>query len=230
MSAGPIYTREVGRKFRPDGSPNLFAGNTTLCFIDPESPLGRGAQAFQQALAAAFGPSFTLLPPASFHMTTMDLLCDDVRVPERWSALLPLDAPLAATDAFFVERMAPLRAPTGLTMRVTGIGHGDNIWLDLEPADTATGEAMRAYREAVAVATGVRPPDHDRYWYHVSLAYRIFELDVAEQAALDALAAVWLPRLGAVGASVALPPPVLAFFDDMFRFVTAGERHRLRGR
>jgi hypothetical protein len=230
MSESPRYTHEVGRKFYPDGAPRIFAGNTTICFVDPDGPLGRAAQAFQQALAATFGPRFALLPPSSFHMTTMELLCDEIRTPERWSAQLPLDAPIAATDPFFIERVTPLPAPAGLTMRVTSIGHRHGMLLNLEPADAATGEALWAYREAVATATGVRFPDHASYWFHISLAYRIIELDAAEEAALAEFAATWLPRLRDVGAAIALPPPTLTFFDDMCRFVTVEERHTLRTR
>lgn len=230
MDEGIRYTNEVGRKFYPDGSPRLFPGNTTICFVDPDSPIGQAGRAFQVALREAFGPKFAPLPPSSFHMTTMELLCDEVRAPERWSSQLALDAPLAATDAFFVERVGPLPAPAGLTMRLTTVGHRHGILLNLEPADAATGEALRAYREAVAAATGVRFPDHDSYGFHISLAYRIIHLDTAEEAALAALAAAWLPRLRDAGAAIALPPPALTFFDDMVRFVTAEERHTLRSR
>jgi hypothetical protein len=216
----PRYTREVGRKFHPDGTPQRFPGNTIICFVAPDSQLGAAAQAFQQALhAAPFGSKFALLPPSSFHITVMELLCDEARTPERWSALLPLDAPLAAADAFFLERVPRIAAPRDSTVRVTGIAHPDNLWLTLEPADEATAVALRAYRNAVAEATGVRFPDHDRYRFHLSLAYRLIELDADEEAALAALARSWVPQLQAAGASIALPPPVLTGFDDMFRFV-----------
>lgn len=216
----PRYTREVGRKFHPDGRPRQFAGNTIICFVEPASSIGAAAHAFQEALGAApFGRKFALLPPSSFHMTVMELLCDEVRSPERWSALLPLDAPLPATDAFFLARVLPVAAPAGLTVRVTGVAHPDNLWLTLEPAGDQTAAALRDYREAVATATGVRFPDHDRYRFHLSLAYRLIALDADEEVALAALAQSWQPQLQAAGAGIALPPPVLTGFDDMFRFV-----------
>lgn len=216
----PHYTREVGRKFHPDGAPRRFPGNTIICFVAPVSAIGAAAQAFQGALGAApFGRKFALLPPPSYHMTVMELLCDEARSPERWSALLPLDAPLTATDAFFLERVLPLAAPAGLTVRVTSIAHPDNLWLTLEPAGDQTAAALRDYRETVASATGVRFPDHNRYHFHLSLAYRLIALDADEEIALAALAHSWQPQLQAAGASIALPPPVLTGFDDMFRFV-----------
>jgi hypothetical protein len=230
MSA-PRYTREVGRKFYPDGTPRRFPGNTIICFVEPDSPLGTLAQAFQHALGAApLGHKFALLPPPSFHMTVMELLCDEVRTPERWSPLLPLDAPLAATDAFFLERVPRITAPSDRTVRVTGIGHPNNLWLSLEPADEATAVALRAYRNAVAEATQVRFPDHERYRFHLSLAYRLIELEADEEEALAALVHTWQPQLRAAGASIALPPPVLTGFDDMVRFTPLTQAEALASR
>jgi hypothetical protein len=226
LSASP--TREVGRKFHADGAPRRFPGNTIICFVAPASPIGRAAAAFQAALAQQpCGPKFTLLPPASFHMTVMELLCDQVRTPERWSAHLALDAPLPATDAFFAERVPPIPAPTGLVMQVDGLYYRNNIMLTLQVADAATAVALQTYREAVAAATGVRFPDHATYGFHISLAYRLYDLEPAEEAALHALVEAWLPQLLAAGAAIALPPPELTAFDDMTLFVPIAERGRL---
>ena len=72
------YTREVGRKFYPDGTPRLFAGNTIICFVAPEHSISQATVAFQNALRqAAFGGKFALLPQSSFHMTVMELLCHE---------------------------------------------------------------------------------------------------------------------------------------------------------
>ncbi len=231
MTTTPRYTREVGRKFFADGAPRLFAGNTIICLVDPEGQLGQAAASFQRELARQpFGGAFVMLPPSSFHMTVMELLCDQVRLPERWSPQLALDAPLPATDAFFLERVPPLVAPADLSMAVDGLYHRDNLMLTLQPGDARTAAALRDYRSAVAEATGVRFPDHDRYGFHMSLAYRLLELDPGEEAALTALCDGWAPRLRSVGASLALPPPQLSFFDDMTRFVPAAERHTLVSR
>ncbi len=216
----PRYTQEVGRKFHPNGTPRLFPGTTIICFVDPTSPIGMAAQAFQAALGQVpIGRKFALLPPASFHMTVMELLCDQVRTPERWSSWLPLDAPLATIDAFFLERLPAVPAPEGLAVRVTGVAHPDNLWLTLQPADDLTGAALRAYRDAVATASGVRFPDHDTYRFHLSLAYRLIALDADEEHQLAALVRTWQPRLRAAGDWIALPPPLLTGFDDMTRFV-----------
>ncbi|NJN16631.1 MAG: DUF1868 domain-containing protein [Oscillochloris sp.] len=74
------YTREVGRKFHPDGSARLFPGNTVICFAAASEPLYQAAVGLQDRLrTTSYGHRFALLPPPSFHMTVIELLCDQVR-------------------------------------------------------------------------------------------------------------------------------------------------------
>jgi hypothetical protein len=231
MSQSAAPTREVGRKFHADGTPRAFPGNTIICFVAPESAVGRAASVFQAALQAEpYGAKFFLLPPSSFHMTVMELLCDQVRVAERWSSRLSLDSTLPASDAFFAEHVPAVPAPAGLVMRVHDLYYANNIMLTLEPAHAPTATALQAYRAAIAEVSGVRFPDHDSYGFHISLAYQLYELSAAEQAAFAELCAAWAPQLQAAGTEIALPPPELTAFDDMTRFVPMAERHALPGR
>lgn len=225
------FTAEVGRKFHADGLPRRFAGNTIVCMLDPAGAQYRLACRLQDRLRAQpFGRKFSLLPPDSLHMTVIELLLDEVRRPDKWSARLPLDAPLSATDRFFLQTVPRVPAPPAFRMRYQRVSCHRNIGIHLEPADAASAAAVRGYRDAVSAATGVRFPDHDTYQFHISLAYRLIELDQAEDAALarlfsesdaDARSAFGLFEPG---------PPQLSFFDDMFRFVPAGERLALGSR
>jgi hypothetical protein len=213
------FTREVGRKFNADGSARRFAGNTIICFVDPHSPLGALASDFQDAVrATALGEKFALLLPSSFHMTVMELLCDEARVAERWSTSLPLDAPLEATDSFFQQIVPSIAVPERIVMRCTDLYTHGYLTLTLEAIDDVVAVGLRTYRERVAAATGVRFPDHDSYRFHMTLAYLIVELTPEEEQELAALRAEWLPRLCDVGAQIALPAPQLTFFADMTHF------------
>ncbi|NCC30817.1 MAG: DUF1868 domain-containing protein [Chloroflexia bacterium] len=216
----PRYTREVGRKFHADGTPHTFPGNTIICMLSPTHPLFHAASAFQEALGkTSVGAKFAFLPPASFHMTVMDLLCDQVRDPAHWTPALPRESTMAEADAFVYARVQPLVPPTELVMRVVGIFFGDNLMLTLEPADEATRTALHTYRASVAAATGIRFPDHDTYGFHLSLAYRLIELTAAEEQVLASVCHHWEPALRAAGAELVLPQPQLCRFDDMSHFV-----------
>ncbi|HQZ98964.1 MAG TPA: DUF1868 domain-containing protein [Thermoflexales bacterium] len=225
------YTPEVGRKFYADGLPREFPGNTIICFAQP----GSAAYALACGLmddvrALPFAHKFALLPPSSLHMTTIELLCDQNRRPEKWSAQLPLDAPLEETDQFFLRTAPGVPAPATFHMRYAGVRQRPGLSITLLPASDDDARALREYRDAIARATGVRFPDHDTYRFHISLAYLLMELEPDEELALAALFAEREPILREKFGVFQTGQPQLVFFDDMFRFVPASERGGLRTR
>lgn len=230
MSQPIRYTGEVGRKFFADGAPRMFPGTTIICFVSPDSPIGVAGHALQHRLRKRFGPKFAMLPPDSFHMTVMDLLCGDIRTPEHWSSRLDLDAPLADTDGFFMAQVRQVAAPNGATMRYNGIVPSSNVMFGLTGIDDSTSTALRAYRDAIAEATGVRHPNHNTYGFHMSLAYRIIELDPDEETALAELYRDWEAEMAHQTLTVTLGTPELCFFDDMVAFIPAADRDSLRSR
>lgn len=225
------YTTEVGRKFHADGAPRLFPGNTIICFVDRLSAAFQHACQMQEQLRQQpFGAKFAILPADSLHMTVMELLCDQVRVPEKWSRRLELQAPLENTDRFFLDAVPRALAPTNVRIVYESIYHQPNIMLLVQPADAATEAAVRAYRDVIAQITGVRFPDHEAYRFHISLAYRLVELDDREEEALTHMCRQWDADLRANFGVLDAGQPRLTFFDDMFRFVPAEERLTLRSR
>ena len=221
------YTKAVGAKFHPDGSVRTFPGNTVISFVPADSHIYREAVWAQNQLRPLpFAHKFGFLPPSSFHMTVFELLCDQVRRSERWSAQLPLDMTLGETDTFFINTVPPVPRPASLRMHYAYLDP-ISCALYLEAADVETTNALRRYREQLAQATGIRFPDHDRYQFHISLAYRLIELSDEEQTELDALLARLDQRLQQSFGLFEAPPPTLTFFDDMFDFVRVDQRNRL---
>ncbi|MEZ4514801.1 MAG: DUF1868 domain-containing protein [Chloroflexota bacterium] len=224
------FTSAVGQKFHPNGRVRTFPGNTIISFVPPNSPIFAHTSWVQaQIQALPFAHKFGFLPPSSFHMTVMELLCDQVRLPERWSDQLPLDAPLRDVDQFFTERVPHIPPPAALRMRFVEVAQYTPT-LNLMPDDEETAVSLQTYRNAIATATGVRFPDHDSYQYHISTAYRLINLSAAEE---DQLAATLQPINATLRASFGLfapPPPQLTFFDDMFAFYPIGQRTQLTNR
>ena len=218
------YTSEVGRKFYADGRPRTFAGNTIICFVSPESHifhLGEWVQT--QIRELPYAHKFALLPPSSFHMTVMELLCDEVRLPASWTPWLPLDAPLAQTDQFFINALADMPPPAAMRLRFREVAPY-NFAIYLEPADRETDQALRTYRDQVAEATGVRFADHDSYQFHISLAYRLIELTEEEEEGLTQTLAHLSRHLHDDFGIFQPPAPQLAFFEDMFHFAMSPAR------
>ncbi len=225
------YTPSVGSKFHEDGSVRTFPGNTIICTVDPERQPVVYEEALwaQQALRAmACSAKYAFLPPASFHMTVMELLCDQVRTASNWSDRLPLTASLEETDRFFMERIAPIPTPAPIRMRYSHMRSPGLIALD--PEDDATTNTLADYRDAVAQATGVRFANHDTYGYHISLVYNLIELELDEQAEVERTFEQIHDRLSETFGRFEPQAPELVFFDDMFRFVPANQRHALTTR
>lgn len=224
------YMPAVGKKFNADGSVRRFAGSTVICFIPPGSSAFRLAVWAQQQLnASAIGAKITLLPESSLHMTIFGVLNEDKRQAEYWPPHLPLDAPLAQTDIFVEQAVQSVLAPTaGFKMRYGRMIMEDSfIAIGLLPADAEVESNLCGYRDALATATGVRVPNHDGYEFHISLAYPILRYPPAEARGVgDRIGAELQANLGVFTTGL----PMLTFYDDMFAFVPAAERHTLNSR
>jgi hypothetical protein len=215
----PQYTHHVGEKFYADSSARAYPGVTIICFASLDDAIYKAGMRLQAGLLAQpFGTKFALLPPTSFHMTVFSLILDAKRIASEWSSQMPLDTPLTNMDRFFSETVATVIPPAGFRMCMTWIG-GRGLSFRLSPADEATYLALRNYRAQVSEATGVRHPDYETYEYHLTLAYQLQVLSSEEEAAFrtwrDAQGEVMRGEIGVFQT----PPPMLTFFDDMFRFV-----------
>lgn len=224
-------TPHVGEKFNADGSVRTFPGNTVICFAHPDEPLYQlTAWAQARLLEVPFAHKYAPLPPSSFHMTVMPMLCDQVRTPDQWSEHLPLDCSLAEADAFIGERVNSITPPENFRMAFDRIAARGGISIDLIPADHDTAVALWTYRNALAEATGIHVPDHNSYGFHLSLAYKITELTPAEHwqllQYLDECNTYIRSRVDDFNTR----RPYMTYFDDMFQFVTADERHLLHTR
>lgn len=226
------YMPAVGTKFYEDGTVRQFPGNTIICFVDPDSETFRLSVWLQEELRRQLPPpGIALLPVSSLHMTVFQLVVDEVRQPEKWSSHLPLDAPLADTDAFFMRVVPGVPAPGSFRMRYRRLKvEGSGISIRLEPADDEAESAIRQYRADLVAATGVRFPDHDDYEFHISLAYNILRRTDAQEAQLTAFVQRVDAIMQAAFGIFETGQPVLTFFDDMFRFVPAAQRHILISR
>lgn len=226
------YAPAVGNKFYEDGTVRQFPGNTIICFADPQGQAYQEAEwVHHQLQQAPYAEKFALLPPSSFHMTVFELICDFVRETSNWSSQLSLDASLAETDQFFIEKIANVTLPSNFRMTFERLNLGETgLSLRLQPADDETAQALSQYRDNLAEATGLRFPDHDTYGFHLSLAYRILMLTDDEAQQLEHLAERINQRLNQTFGIFDTGQPSLTFFDDMFAFVPLDKRHTLKNR
>jgi hypothetical protein len=180
------YTSSVGTKFYPDGRIRSYPGNTVICPFagDPQiQPHLVWVQ--EQFKSLNCGKKWAFLPPNSFHMTVMDLVCDEERIPAKWSTHFPLSTPLGDLDRYFRDKINTLILPKYFTMEFISLFSGDILVIVLCPADPDSANSLKIFRDQVSKVTGVRGPNFDGYIFHITLAYKLIELESAEQIELD---------------------------------------------
>ncbi len=227
------YTSTVGREFNADGSVRTYPGNGIVCFVDSQ----RHATIYESMLWAwdklrrlECQHKFAFVPPENFDLTIMPLLYDQQRAAEAWSSKLPLDAPLAETDAFFIEKSAEFPTPTTLRMGYSFITEPGKIQMSADFEDYETREALETFRERVSELTGVPLPPHDFYAYYIPLMYKLQELTIDDLVEYKGAFAQIDYRLSQTTPLFATDAPQLVFFDNVTKMVTADERHTLTSR
>ena len=185
------YPSGVGHKFEIDGSVRPFAGNTIICHLSQTSPLQQPLKALYAELeTGSLASVYTLLPPSSWHMTVFEGICDQIREPGYWPSDLPLDASLMECNAFFEERLKgfepDFRAP--IQMSISNFRPlVDGISLKLTPVDVAEEIRLRVLRNRLSDLLNLRPPGHESYVFHLSIAYLIRHLTEDQKAELSTL-------------------------------------------
>lgn len=122
-----------------------------------------------QLVALTLLPSSVQTSRPITHMTVIELLCDQNRLPEYWSQNLPLDLPIDEVSDYFGEKLGhfPLLNEM-IVMKTIGMA-SQNILL--EPADNASAKRLEDIRRDVSERAGVKFPNHDNYQFHISVGY-----------------------------------------------------------
>ncbi|MGC1302964.1 MAG: DUF1868 domain-containing protein, partial [Caulobacteraceae bacterium] len=222
-----VRPSDVGRKFQPDGRVRPFAGNTIISHLPQQ---GAGFAAFDQLLdiyrelpIRAFARKVTALPTSSYHMTIFGGANDQGRDREPWPEGVPIDAPIERCNAILAERLAGVRLGCDLPFRMVVDDcapppHVSPITLHLRPADAGEAAKLKQVRDRIADALKMRAPDHDRYRFHITIAYQIEWFTRAEQAEYEAALLRWRDGLTSAGAVFELGAPEYCVFEDMFAF------------
>jgi len=215
----PEFTQHVNFKFHEDGRAREFIGNTVISLVPEASKTMQVLKELRQAvLQTNWCSKMAILPPSSYHMTVFDLVCDQVRDASHWSSLRSSDAPMGEMDAAFEAVWKKLPAPSVFSMAFDYLDIGGYITVRLKPVDAAANQVIRNYRDALSDAFGVRQPNHDSYFFHISLAYAVRKMSETDLEAAAGLIASWKDRLETELSQIDLLPANLVFFDDMSNY------------
>jgi len=210
----------TNQKFHADGSVRNFPGNTIICPIAPCNSSFSEIRVAQQSLKElSLQNKFAFLPEESFHMTVMELLCDQVREKPYWSSLLALSASLEETDAFFQKVLSKTENwPRRISMKFHRMISGDTIKIGLTPFDSNEKIVLKKFRDEISKLTGVCFPGHETYQFHITLAYAIRPLSLEEEEILESWKEKMSQQLEKQLDISTLQKPELIVFHDMFAF------------
>lgn len=224
--ARPAAPHDVGRKFFADGRVRPFAGNTIICHLPQQGP---GYETFDALLDVyrempihEFGRKIALLPPSSYHMTIFGGANDQGRSPGAWPADIPTDTPIDVCSALLAKRLADfdLDCALPIRMRVNDAEpmHPEPLLIDLVPVDAAENLKLRRLRDRLSQTLKIRTRDHDRYGFHITLAYQIAWFDEAENADFQRARDRWRSELRKTAPVIEFQAPEFCTFKDMFAF------------
>lgn len=219
--------RDVGRKFYPDGRVHPFRGNTIICHLPQQGPASEPFEAlldiYRQIPSRKFSRKVTLLPPSSYHMTIFGGANDPERKPGAWPASVPLDTPIDECTRILGERIkgAKIGDVAPIRMRVDTSPPSDSenpLTIRLMAVDAVEDARLRALRNRLSELFEIRSASHDRYRFHITLAYLIQHLDAGEQREFRAAYTEMHSELARRCPIIELGQPEYCSLDDMFHF------------
>lgn len=205
-------------KFKDNGDFNTFRGNTVVANLYHKTDVMEMVNIIQEEYRKLpFIHKFTLTPPESIHMTVIELLCDQNRIPEYWSKDLSLDLPIDDVSDYFGEKLDafPLLNEK-IVMKTTSMGTQNIL---VEPADAVSSNRLEDIRTYVSKKAGVKFPNHFNYQFHISVGYLRIPLNEEEEIIFEEtkkkLSELLLEKLP----TISIERIDYTVFDDMTKFI-----------
>jgi hypothetical protein len=213
------FPANVGRKFDVEGEVLPFSGNTFLCHVPQGSTAHAALREASLALQAGrVAGAFSFLPPSSFHMTVFEGVCDADRNgdTDRWPTCIARDAPLAQINQTFQTASGFMSLPAQQNVRPTGLFGGFSVALSgRSPLAEAS---LRRTRRVLRDVSGIYRKDFAAYAFHITLAYPVRWVTLAEANAVMDHADRVFDRLVMQAPEISLGPVEFCTFENMHAF------------
>jgi hypothetical protein len=213
------YPKGIPHKFDRDGNVQSFPGNTIICHLSPSSEMYASMQVLYGKLKEhPLSHLYTMLPPSSWHMTVFEGALDKNREPTYWPADLDLNASIADCTAFLEKKLGAFDLQYETPFHLSVIGFKplvSSISVHVKPQTAEENTAIRHLRDRLADVTKMRQKGHDKYRFHLTMAYILRYLSVEQE---KELREVLMRHFEDMPKELELGLPEFCRFEDMFAY------------
>ena len=213
------YPKGIPHKFDLDGNVQPFPGNTIICHLSPSSEIYASMQVLYEKLKEhPLSHLYTMLPPSSWHMTIFEGALDKRRKGAYWPTDLDLNVSIADCTALLEKKLESFDLQYETPFRLSVIGFkplGSSISIHVEPRTAEENTGIRHLRDRLADVMKMRQKGHDKYRFHLTVAYLLRYLsDRQEKELMEFLVGYFkdMPK------ELELGLPEFCRFEDMFAF------------
>jgi hypothetical protein len=204
-------------KFDDKGNPLLFPGCTIICNIPLNTNLSNLISTFQKKLEN-FNPKKTYfyLPPSSFHMTLFDCCNLITKNTNNWPSNIDPNMDYKDVAVELNKRIKSYIFPEKLNLKLNMFFGGYSIVL--EPYSEEDEKILRNCRDELSSLLKIKFENHQRYTFHITLAYILRELNKNEIKSLIEFNKQLSFDFSKKFPKITLTKPEMCTFEDMLEF------------
>ena len=212
------YTLKGGEnKFDDKGNPLPYPGCTIICNIPLNTHLSDQIISFQKNLEK-FNPekTYSYLPSSSFHMTLFDCCNLNTKNTKYWPTDIDPDMDYKDIAIELNKRIQNYIFPEELNLKLKMFFGGYSIVL--EPFSEKDEKILRNCRDELSSLLKIKFENHQRYTFHITLAYILRELNKNEIKSLIEFNKKLFFDFSKKFPKITLTKPEMCTFEDMLEF------------
>ena len=204
-------------KFDDKGNPLPFPGCTIICKIPLNTYLSNQIISFQKKMEN-FNPKKTYfyLPPSSFHMTLFDCCNLNTKNTNYWPSNIDPNMDYKDVAVELNKRIKSYIFPEKLNLKLNMFFGGYSIVL--EPFSEKDEKILRNCRDELSSLLKIKFENHQRYTFHITLAYILRELKEDEIKKLLEFNKDLFQEFDKKFPKIILNKPEMSTFDNMLEF------------
>ena len=204
-------------KFDDKGNPLPFPGCTIICNIPINTDLSNEIINYQKKIEN-FNPKKTYfyLPPSSFHMTLFDCCNLNTKNTKYWPSNIDPNMDYKNIAIELNKRIKDYIFPEELNLKLKMFFGGYSIIL--EPFSEKDEKILRNCRDELSSLLKIKFENHQRYNFHITLAYILRELNQIEIKNLIEFNKNLFLDFSKKFSKITFTKPEMCIFKDMLKF------------